>query len=74
MSDVWAFGVTMWEVFSNGAEPYAAMTNEEVRWLLPGGERRGGSAGACASAVNPAPRHQRAGGAARPCAAGAPPK
>ena len=30
-SDVWAFGVTMWEVFSNGCEPYAALGNEEVR-------------------------------------------
>lgn len=27
---MWAFGVTMWEVWSNSAEPYAALSNEEV--------------------------------------------
>ena len=29
-NDVWAFGVTMWEVFSYGVIPYSAWNNEDV--------------------------------------------
>ena len=29
-TDVWSFGVVMWEVFTYGQQPYVGMTNEEV--------------------------------------------
>ena len=29
-TDVWSFGVVMWEVFTYGQQPYVGLSNEEV--------------------------------------------
>ncbi|KAK0422413.1 hypothetical protein QR680_007558 [Steinernema hermaphroditum] len=38
-TDVWSFGVMVWEIFANGDEPYPGMTNAEVKERVPQGYR-----------------------------------
>ncbi|XP_058422016.1 tyrosine-protein kinase SYK isoform X2 [Diceros bicornis minor] len=44
-SDVWSFGVLMWEAFSYGQKPYRGMKGSEVSAMLEKGERMGCPAG-----------------------------
>lgn len=44
-SDVWSFGILLWEAFSLGAVPYANLSNQQTREAVEQGEGGGGAAG-----------------------------
>ncbi len=39
LSDVWSYGILMWEIFSQGATPYAGLTNSKAREMIEAGYR-----------------------------------
>lgn len=58
-SDVWSFGVVMWEVLAYGERPYWNMTNRDVStrpWLSKGGMGLGGRDSLKLGVVLPLPR------------------
>ncbi|XP_063047864.1 inactive tyrosine-protein kinase 7 [Engraulis encrasicolus] len=51
-SDVWAFGVLMWEVFSHGELPHAKLSDDEVLEALQAGKLKLPAAEGCPSKVS----------------------
>eukprot|EP00053_Salpingoeca_punica_P019800 m.202754 g.202754 ORF g.202754 m.202754 type:complete len:1714 (+) comp17724_c0_seq5:316-5457(+) len=49
-TDTWSYGVTLWEIFSNGDRPYSTLSNSEV-WLAVSGGQRLAKPAACPNRI-----------------------
>lgn len=48
-SDVWSYGIVLWEIVTLASQPYQGLSNEQVRIILPPVGGGGGTIRVCLS-------------------------